>query len=72
MKQYQNPGTPGDHTILLTSEEKIMLQTCNPQYSAPPDSTPTTSETIPVTMGPPLIIPCPSNETPHCIPHIPL
>jgi hypothetical protein len=57
MGQYQNPGTPADHTILLTSEEEILLQTHSRQYNAPPESTPTTSEVVPVTTGPPLMIP---------------
>jgi hypothetical protein len=72
MGQYQNPGTPADHTILLTSEEEILLQTCSRQYNTPPESTPTTSEAVPVTTGPPLMIPCPNTETPLRIPRIPL
>jgi hypothetical protein len=72
MGQYQNPGTPADRTILLTSEEEILLQTRSRQYSAPPESTPTTSEAVPVTTGPPLMIPCPNTETPLRIPRIPL
>jgi hypothetical protein len=27
--QYLNPNNPTDHTILLTTEEEILLQTCN-------------------------------------------
>jgi hypothetical protein len=42
MGQYQNPGNPVDCTILLTSEEDILLETHNIQYSALPEYTPTT------------------------------
>jgi hypothetical protein len=72
MGQYQNPGNLVDRTILLTSEEEILLQMRSRQYNAPPESTPTTSETVPVTVGQPLMIPCPSTEPPLCIPRIPL
>jgi len=72
MGQYPNPGTTQprnsvDRSILLTSE-KILLQTCNHQYGMPPDSTPTTSETLPTTTGQPLMIPHPNAEP---IPRIP-
>jgi hypothetical protein len=70
--QYPNPGNPADCTILLTSEEEVLLQTCNRQYITPPESSPTTSEAIPVSTGPPLMIPHPNTDTPLCIPHIPL
>jgi hypothetical protein len=72
MGQYPNPGTPTDHTILLTSEEEVLLQTRSRQYNAPPDSAPTTSEAAPVTTGPPLMIPHPNTEPPLHIPRIPL
>jgi hypothetical protein len=35
MGQYQNPGTPTDRTILLTSEEEVLLQTRSRQYNTP-------------------------------------
>jgi hypothetical protein len=70
--QYPNMGTPVDRTILLTSEEEVLLQTRSCQYSTPPEYSPTTSEAILVTTGPSLIIPLPNTETPLCIPHIPL
>jgi hypothetical protein len=72
MGQYQNPGNLVDHNILLTSEEEILLQMRSRQYNAPPESTPTTSEAVPVTTGQPLMIPCPNTEPPICIPRIPL
>jgi hypothetical protein len=48
MGKYQNPGpnqlrNPFDRSILLTSEEEILLQTHNHPYGMPPKSTPTTS-----------------------------
>ena len=70
--QYLNPSNPIDRTILLTSEEEVLLQTRSRQYRKPPKSSPTTSEKIPVTTGPPLIIPRPNIETPFRIPRIPL
>jgi hypothetical protein len=72
MGQYANPGTPTDRTILLTSEEEVLLQTCSRQYSAHPDPAPTTSKATPVTNSPPLMIPHPNTEPPLCIPCIPL
>jgi hypothetical protein len=72
MGQYTNLGTPADLTILLTSEEEVLIQTCSHQYNAPPDSSPTTSEASPFTTGPPLMIPLPNTETPLRIPRIPL
>jgi hypothetical protein len=72
MGQYPNLGTSTNHTILLTSEEEFLLQTHSCQYSAPPDSAPTTLETTPATTGPPLMIPRPNTKPPLCIPHIPL
>jgi hypothetical protein len=73
MGKYQNPcpNQPRnlvDHNILLTSEEKILLQTRGRQYRVPPKSTPTTSRTNPNTARQPLIIPRPNIE-PN--PHIP-
>jgi hypothetical protein len=38
-----------DRNILLTSEEEILLQMRSRQYSAPPESTPTTLEEAPAT-----------------------
>jgi hypothetical protein len=72
MGQYPNQGTPTDRTILLTSEEEVLLQMHSRQYNAPSDPTPTTSEATPVTTGPPLMIPHPNTDTPLCIPRIPL
>jgi hypothetical protein len=59
-----------DRTILLTSEEEILLQTRSPQYRAPAKSRPIPLETIPAPTGPPLVIRLPNAETPLCIPHI--
>jgi hypothetical protein len=70
--QYHNPNNPVERTILLTSEEEILLQTRNRQYPAIAESTPTSPETNPTPMGPPLVIPHPSTEPPLCIPRIPL
>jgi hypothetical protein len=72
MGQYPHLDNLADHTILLTSEEEVLLQTHTHQYSAHPDSIPTTSDKTPVTTGPPLMIPFPNAEPPLCIPHIPL
>jgi hypothetical protein len=68
--QYHNPNNPGECTILLTSEEEILLQTRNLQY--PAESTSTSPETNPTPAAPPLVIPRPSTETPLRIPRIPL
>jgi hypothetical protein len=70
--QYHNPNNPAERTILLTSEEEILLQTRNRQYPAPAESTPTSAETNPTPTGPPLVIPRPSAEPPLRIPRIPL
>jgi hypothetical protein len=70
--QYQLPRNPSNHTILLTSEEEILLQTHSRQYNAPLEATPTTSKASPVTVEQPLMIPCPNTEPPICIPRIPL
>jgi hypothetical protein len=72
MGQYPNLDTPIVHTILLTSEEEVLLQMCSCQYSAPPNSIPTPSEESLDTTGPPLMIPHPNTETPLHIPCIPL
>jgi hypothetical protein len=72
MGQYPHLDNLTDHTILLTSEEEVLLQKRTHQYSAPPDSIPTTSDKTLVTTGPPLMTPCPNAEPPLCIPHIPL
>jgi hypothetical protein len=72
MGQYHNPNNPAERTILLTSEEKILLQTRNRQYPPTTESTPTSPETNPTTTGPPLVIPHPSAEPPLHIPRIPL
>jgi hypothetical protein len=72
MGQYANPGTPTYCTILLTSDEEVLLKMCSHQYSAHPNSTPTTSEENPATTSPPLMIPCPNTDTPLCISRIPL
>jgi hypothetical protein len=66
MGQYPNPGATQpvnsvDRSVLLTSEE-ILLQTRNHQYGMPPESTPTTSKTLPSTIGQPLMIPRPNTE----------
>jgi hypothetical protein len=70
--QYHNPNNPAERTILLTSEEEILLQTRNRQYPATAESTPTSPETNPTPTGPPLVIPRPSAEPPLRIPRIPL
>jgi hypothetical protein len=70
--QYHNPNNPAERTILLTSEEEILLQTRNRQYPASAESTPTSTDTNPTPTGPPLMIPRPSNEPPLRIPRIPL
>jgi hypothetical protein len=70
--QYHNPNNPAERTILLTSEEEILLQTRNRQYPAPAESTPTSAKTNPTPMGPPLVIPRPSADPPLRIPRIPL
>jgi hypothetical protein len=68
--QYHNPNNPAERTILLTSEEEILLQTRNRQY--PAESTSTSPETNPTPAAPPLVIPLPSAEPPLRIPRIPL
>ena len=68
--QYHNPNNPAERTILLTSEEEILLQTRNRQY--PAESTPISLETNPTPMAHPLVIPCPPAEPPLHIPRIPL
>jgi hypothetical protein len=70
--QYHNPNNPAERTILLTSEEEILLQTRNRQYHTPAESTPISPETNPTPTGPPLVIPRPSAEPPLRIPRIPL
>jgi hypothetical protein len=70
--KYPNLGNPVDHTILLTSEEEVFLQTRSRQYSATPESDPTTSNASLVIIGPPLMIPLPNTDPPLHIPHIPL
>ena len=68
--QYHNPNNPAERTILLTSEEEILLQTRNRQYLD--ESTSTPPETNPTPMAPPLVIPRPPAEQPLRIPLIPL
>jgi hypothetical protein len=70
--QYLNPNNPVDSTILLTSEEEILLQTHNCQYHAPTKSPLISPETNPTPTGPLLVIPHPNIEPPLRIPHIPL
>jgi hypothetical protein len=70
--QYHNPNNPAERTILLTSEEEILLQTRNCQYPATVESIPTSAKTNPTPTGPPLVIPRPSDEPPLRIPRIPL
>jgi len=70
--QYQNLGNLTDRNILLSSEEEIILQTCSHQYSAPPESTPTTLEDPLATTRQPLMIPFLNTEPIICIPRIPL
>jgi hypothetical protein len=72
MRQYHNPNNPAERTILLTSEEEILLQTRNRQYPPTAESTPTSTEANPTPTGPPLVIPHPSAELPLRIPRIPL
>jgi hypothetical protein len=71
--QYHNPNNPVERTILLTSEEEILLQTRNRQYPTTAESTPISLETNPTPSdGTPLMIPRPSAEPPLHIPRIPL
>jgi hypothetical protein len=72
MGQYHNPNNPVERTILLTSEEEIILQTRNRQYPPTAESTPTSTEANPTPTRPPLVIPRPSAEPPLRIPRIPL
>ena len=72
MGQYHNLNNPAERTILLTSEEEILLQTRNRQYPPTAESTPTSTEANPTPTGPPLVIPHPSAEPPLRIPRIPL
>jgi hypothetical protein len=72
MGQYHNPNNPAERTILLTSEQEILLQTRNRQYPPTTESTPTSTEANPTPTGPPLVIPRPSAEPPLRIPRIPL
>jgi hypothetical protein len=67
---YHNLNNPAERTILLTSEEEILLQTRNRQY--PAESTSTPPETNPAPAAPPLVIPRPTAEPPLRIPRIPL
>jgi hypothetical protein len=69
---YLNPNNPADRTILLTSEEEILLQMRSRQYHAPAESPPLPPETNPTPSGPRLVIPHPSVEPPLRIPRIPL
>jgi hypothetical protein len=70
--QYINPNNPADHTILITSEEGILLQTRSRQYHETAESPPIPPETNPTLTGPPLVIPRPSTKPPLRIPRIPL
>jgi hypothetical protein len=70
--QYLNPNNPTERTILLTSEEEILLQTRNRQYHTPAESNPISPETNPTLKKPPLVIPRPSAEPPLRISYIPL
>jgi hypothetical protein len=70
--QYLNPNNLPYRTILLTSEEEILLQTRSCQYCAPAESPPIPPKTIPTPMEPLLVIPLANTETPLCIPCIPL
>jgi hypothetical protein len=70
--QYHNPNNLVERTILLTSEEEILLQTRNRQYPTTAESTPTSSEPNPTPTGPLLVIPHPPTEPPLRIPCIPL
>ena len=72
MGQYHNPSNPAERTILLTSEEEILLQTRNRQYPPTAESTPTSTEATSTPTGPQLMIPRPSAEPPLRIPRIPL
>jgi hypothetical protein len=60
--QYLNPNNPSYRTILLTSEEEIVLQIGNCQYHTPAESPPIPPETNPR----------PSTEPPLRITRIPL
>jgi hypothetical protein len=72
LEQYLNPSNLADRTILLTSEEEVLLQTHSHQYSAPSESPPIPQETTPAPMRPPLMIPHRNTPVPLCIPRIPL
>jgi hypothetical protein len=72
MGKYYNPNNPSERTILLTSEEEILLQTRNRHYHTPTESTSISPEKNPTPTGPPLVIPHPSAEPPLRIPCIPL
>jgi hypothetical protein len=72
MGQYHNPNNPAERTILLTSEEEILLQTRNRQYPPTAESTPTSIEANPTPTGPPLVIPRPFRRTAIMHPSHPL
>jgi hypothetical protein len=71
IEQYPNPSNPTDCTILLTSDEEVLLQKRSHQYSTTHESAPTTSDAPPVVTRPPLMIPHPNIDPPLSIPHIP-
>jgi hypothetical protein len=62
-------------SIVLSSSlvrKKFFYKHVGRQYSATPESPPTTSDAPPVIIGPPLMIPHPNNDPPLRIPCIPL
>jgi hypothetical protein len=70
--QYHNPNNPVERTILLTSEEEILLQTRNRQYPTTTESTPISVRNKPHTDGTPIDDPSPFRRTTIMHPSHPL
>jgi hypothetical protein len=70
--EQPHPGNTTDHSILLTTEEEILLQTHSHQYGTSPDPLPTTSDAPQPPTGQPLMIPHPNTEAITHMPHAPL
>jgi hypothetical protein len=58
-----------DHSILLTIEEEIFLQTVSLQYNTPPDPLPTSLVAPHPRTEKPFMIPCPNTESITHMPH---